>query len=164
MSHFPSSPEGDDSEEDPARSREERAAERDAFLRLTESLLALLAEQLLATPEMGQISLVHLQMLYWLEERSPFPLHEAVHTFSMSPVLTRRVIRKLVRYGWVKRCGDMLDRHIVYLNLTPSGALFLARVAILQQRRCRKLLDGLSPEERRLLARGLGFFRENDSE
>jgi DNA-binding MarR family transcriptional regulator len=148
-------PSNDDGGETGYMNGEERMAKIDAFTHLTETLWTLLTDQVMATPELGSLSLTHIQLLYWLEQRSPVTLCATLREFAPSAILTRRLLRKLVRARWVKRCGDLLDPRVVYLVLTPAGLLRLTRLETLQRRQYEILLNDLSPAERRLLARGL---------
>jgi DNA-binding MarR family transcriptional regulator len=117
-------------------------------------LLALynrLFDHLLALPELAELTFAHLRFLYWVGEHHPVPWQEAGRKFGYSSIRTTRLSKDLVRWGLLKRCGDLFDPGVVYLHLSIAGRSLLSRIEAQHHRFCRNLLGQLSHEEQAAL-------------
>jgi DNA-binding MarR family transcriptional regulator len=122
-----------------------------------EILWELLLDPIGDLPQLGSLTVAQLRLLCWIQERVPVTWQEAEREFGRSAVWTARLIRVLVRRGLVERCGDMHDRHSVWLRLSAQGGALLSRMEASQRQTCRRLLAPLSPEQQALVAQGLSL-------
>jgi DNA-binding MarR family transcriptional regulator len=114
---------------------------------LSDTVWELLLDQFLAIPDLANLSLTHVRLLYWLRDCVPVTARRIGREFGPSPLITARLLNKLVRRGLVARCGDLNHRNTVFYRLSDAGIALLARMEACQRRSFRRLLRALSADE-----------------
>ncbi len=132
-----------------------QASDVEILRQLSDTVWELLLDRFLAIPDLANLSLMHIRLLYWIKERAPITLQQARQEFGPSPLVTARLIGKLVRRGLLSRCGDLYDNNTVYLHLTGAGATLLARMEAYQRHSFRRFFSVLTAEELHNFADGL---------
>ena len=142
-------------DDDAMQSGCEQTGDADILWQLSDTIWELLLDQFLAIPDLANLSLMHIRLLYWIKERAPITLQQARQEFGPSPLVTARLVGKLVRRGLLSRCGDLYDNNAVYLHLTGAGATLLARMEACQRHSFRRFFSALTAEELHNFADGL---------
>ncbi len=119
----------------------------DPMRRLADAVWELLLDQLLSIPEVGNLTLTHLRLLYWIRDRQPVTLPEIHRECGIPQPVAVRMTGKLIKRGLLSRCGDLFDRHAVYLYLSDTGLLLLTRMDSCQQQGVTRILSQLASRE-----------------
>ena len=64
-------------------------------------------------------------------------------------------LNNLERKGYIERRRSEVDRRVVHLNLTKNGRLLYLLHKRLHNRMVMQVVDGMSPEERQVMQKGL---------
>lgn len=95
----------------------------------------------------GSLSLTHLHALTVLELRGPLPMGRLADELGVSVASATGIVGRLEERRLVERRHDEADRRVVLVHPTRLGAEVFARLQRRRQRRLRKLLDRLTPDE-----------------
>ncbi len=98
-----------------------------------------------------QVTPSQLVLLDWIAESSGCSVHEIAAGLGLTPPTVSVGVRRLERVGLLERRPDPRDRRAVRLSLTVAGETLRQRAQGFRQRKARRLLAGLTPQEQETL-------------
>ena len=101
------------------------------------------------------------RVMWWLWLLGPLEPRQIADVASSSRASVSSALNTLERNGFVVRRHAALDRRLVTVELTDKGAERMAAAFAAANRRERRLVAGLSQEERRTLTELLGRFLDH---
>jgi DNA-binding MarR family transcriptional regulator len=136
------------------------AAERPRVIETLDGLLgdlsaALLHEQVRAVPEIEMLTPVHLRLLSWVDDHPAATWYALRREFALAPGRTRQAVKDLARVGFIEYGTDSPWQRTIRVRLTGRGGDLLRRLEERHHNLCTQLLDGLTPDQKATLARGL---------
>jgi DNA-binding MarR family transcriptional regulator len=96
-----------------------------------------------------------ISVLLTLVRNGPVRLSELARSESLNPTMLSRVIADLVEAGLVARSSDDGDRRAAWVEVTEAGRRLAEQMRSERTDALNQALDGLSPEEQRLIERAL---------
>ncbi|HKK08538.1 MAG TPA: MarR family transcriptional regulator [Gemmatimonadota bacterium] len=141
---------------------EEEAGELDArtvagqFLEIIPLVMRMVAADLRGSDR--SVRPAHFRLLGALGRR-PRTLGELADMQAVSAPTMSNTITTLEGYGWVERRRSEEDRRVVRVQITEEGRSVLRRVRDHMLERTARVLEPLSPDERRRLVGGLGILK-----
>lgn len=108
-------------------------------------------------PQLAHIELTmpQLKVLFLAGGPNPMPTSRVARSLGMTVSTATGVVDRLVAQGLIQRLEDPRDRRMVLLKATPKGAALLERMLRVGLGHFREILDRLSLEELRIVARAL---------
>ncbi len=124
----------------------EQAAQR--FLRLATRLRRLGAQP---ASQGVQVSPAHLALMEVIAASPGCSLQQIAEALRLKPPTISTAVRQLERLGWVERQQHPTDRRTLQIYLTPDGEKVYQQALAFHRRKFERLLQGLNPEERKVL-------------
>lgn len=107
-----------------------------------------------------ELTMPQLKVLFLAGGPRPLPTSQVARSLGMTSSTVTGVVDRLVAQGLIQRLEDPTDRRIVLLQATPEGAALLDRLLRAGLAHFRDILDRLSLEELRVVARALDLLHE----
>ena len=102
-------------------------------------------------PENLQVSPSHLALIEYVAKNPNCGIQEMAEALKLSTPTVSISVRQLEKSGLMARKPHPADGRAVQLSLTPTGEDVHERAYAFQRQKFKKLLQGLTPEERILL-------------
>lgn len=96
----------------------------------------------------GKITLPQLWVLEYLLRRKDCPMNELAHFLSISRPAATGLIDRLLLQGLVRRGGDIQDRRVVRVNITPKGEKIISSIWEQKRKAILKVFGEISPKDR----------------
>lgn len=106
-------------------------------------------------PAIEKLSFTTLSVLHTLSQRSPMRLTELIATEQVTQSAITQLVTRLERDGLVERKPDPRDGRAALIHMTPAGMEVVHFRRLERIMGITSLMEGLSPEERQLIASAL---------
>lgn len=107
----------------------------------------------------GQMSLVHLNVLFVLSGEGPLPMNRLAELLDVSQASATGIVDRMEQRGLVARERDTEDRRVVRVGLSAQGEELLAGIAAERRTKLARLLDTLPEDDASALLQGLRAMR-----
>ncbi len=107
----------------------------------------------------GQMSLVHLNVLFVLSGEGPLPMNRLAELLDVSQASATGIVDRMEQRGLVARERDTDDRRVVRVCLSAQGEELLAGIAAERRVKLARLLDTLPEDDAGALLQGLRAMR-----
>ena len=107
-----------------------------------------------------ELTMPQLKVLFLVGGPKPMPTSQVARALGMTLSTATGVVDRLVSQGLVRRLEDPADRRIVLLQATQEGTALLQRLLRAGLGYFREILDRLSLEDLRVVARALDVLHE----
>lgn len=146
----------------PPGSEDETEAMVNALLTASRLLVAVSARSLAAVEE--ALTLPQFRMLVGLHTRGPLSLSLLAAELDVQPSTAMRMIDRLVAAGMVARKASPTDRRTSSISLTDQGRATVVQATERRRTEIARIVDAMSPAQRRGLIKALLAFTEAGSE
>ena len=96
----------------------------------------------------GKITIPQLGVLEYLSTRRERPMNELARHLGVTRPAVTGMVDRLIAQGLVNRQGDLSDRRVVRINLTPKGKRVLDNIWSQKRRMIQEVFGQLSPADR----------------
>jgi DNA-binding MarR family transcriptional regulator len=107
----------------------------------------------------GQMSLVHLNVLFVLSGEGPLPMNRLAELLDVSQASATGIVDRMEQRGLVARERDTDDRRVIRVALSTQGEELLAGIAAERRDKLARLLDALPEDDATALLQGLRAMR-----
>jgi len=98
------------------------------------------------------------RVLVMVDSRGPLNLAAVAAGLDVNPSNASRICDRLIKAGWLDRRESLADRRNITLSLTPDGRRLVTKVVRHRRRSITKLLRGIAPRDRELVAAAFDQF------
>lgn len=95
----------------------------------------------------GRLSLVHLNVLFLLDQGGPLPMRGLAEAMDVSQASVTGIVDRMEQRGLVERQRDDEDRRVVHVALTAEGSLLIAGMAAERRDHLAVFLEELDDQE-----------------
>jgi DNA-binding MarR family transcriptional regulator len=128
----------------------------DAALRASRALVGIAAASLASIDD--SVTVPQWRVLVMVDTKGPLNLAAVAAGLDVNPSNASRICDRLIRGGWLDRKESSTDRRNITLSLTPEGRRLVTKVVRHRRRAITKVLRGMPPKEREVLATAFDQF------
>ena len=130
----------------------------ETVLRASRVIVGIVAESIAATGD--RVTLLQLRTLVLVATRYGINAGGIATALAIHPSNATRILARLVQSGFLTRQDSAVDRRNVELALTDEGRDLVQAVMAHRRDACRRVLQDMSPADRRRLSRSLTIFAQ----
>ena len=146
----------------PADTEGPSADQIDAVLRASRALVGIAAESIAAVDD--NVTVPQWRVLVMVDSRGPLNLAAVAAGLDVNPSNASRICDRLIKAGLLDRRESATDRRNITLTLTAAGRRLVTKVVRHRRRAITRVLRGMAPKDRELLATALDQFAAAASE
>jgi len=140
----------------PADTEKPSAEQIDAVLRASRALVGIAAASIAAVDD--NVTVPQWRVLVMVDTRGPLNLAAVAAGLNVNPSNASRICDRLIKAGLLDRKESPTDRRNITLTLTPDGRRLVTKVVRHRRREITRVLRGMTPDDRDLLATALDRF------
>jgi DNA-binding MarR family transcriptional regulator len=140
----------------PADTEGPSAEQIDAVLRASRALVGIAAESIAAVDD--NVTVPQWRVLVMVDTRGPLNLAAVAAGLDVNPSNASRICDRLIKAGLLDRRESATDRRNITLTLTAAGRRLVTKVVRHRRRAITRVLRGMAPNDRELLATALDQF------
>jgi len=127
-----------------------------ATLVASRSLLGFVAQSL--APALEEMTMPQFRVLVVLDGVGPSRMGDLAERIGVHPSTLSRTVDKLVGAGWLERASGAESRREVHVALTKRGHKLVDEITAQRRSGIVGVLEGLAPEDRAAVQRGMEIF------
>ncbi len=128
----------------------------EAVSRASRALVGIAASSIASVVD--DVTVPQWRVLVMVDTRGPLNLAAVAAGLDVNPSNASRICDRLIKAGWLDRRESPTDRRNITLSLTPDGRRLVTKVVRHRRRAITKVLRGISPRERELVAAAFDRF------
>jgi DNA-binding MarR family transcriptional regulator len=128
----------------------------DAVLRATRALVGIAAASMASVD--ANVTMPQWRVLVMVDTRGPLNLAAVAAGLDVNPSNASRICDRLIKAGWLDRQESPTDRRNITLSLTAAGRQLVTKVVRYRRRAITRVLRGVAPKERELIAKTFDSF------
>jgi DNA-binding MarR family transcriptional regulator len=140
----------------PADTEGPSAAQIDAVLRASRALVGIAAASIAVVD--ADVTVPQWRVLVMLDTRGPMNLAAAAAGLDVNPSNASRICDRLIKAGFLDRQESSTDRRNITLSLTAAGRRLVTKVVRHRRRAITRVLRGVAPGDREVLATAFDGF------